>query len=153
MESNYKELINKYIETGPKKPDLTLEEYNNQIALAAEDLLNSGINLEQISAAEEGLLEQHEESLIFILLVLKVVRSRILVQSLDTTLRISVVFAVYKEHNRIRKKSEHPHGENFLVRKVEQLRWLFKGLTNLPPSERDREYPLVSSHPVQVQYG
>ena len=131
MDNNYKELISKYIETGPKKPDLTLEEYNNQIIRAADDLLNSGISLEQISDAEEGLLEQHDQSLIFILLVLKVIRSRLLVQALDEPLRVSLVFAVYKEHNRIRKKSEHPHGENFLVRKVEQLRWLFKGLSHI----------------------
>ena len=131
MESNYKEIIDKYIESGPKKPDLTVQEYNQQIIIAAEELLNSGITLEQISVAEKGLLDQHEESLIFMLLVLKVIRSRILVQALNEPVRISVVFAVYKEHNRIKKKSEHPHGENFLVRKVEQLRWLFKDLHNI----------------------
>ena len=39
---------------------------------------------------------------------------------------VSVVFAVYKEHNRIRKPEEHPHGEDFLTRKIHQLRWLFE---------------------------
>ncbi|MBT8393258.1 MAG: glycosyltransferase, partial [Bacteroidia bacterium] len=29
------------------------------------------------------------------------------------------------EHNRIKKKSEHPHGEDFLVKKANQLEWLF----------------------------
>lgn len=131
MDNKYKQIIEKYIEAGPKEPDLTDEEYNKQVILAAEELLNAGIALEQISGIEEGLLTQYDASMIFVLLVLKITRSRLLVETIQSPLRVSVVFAVYKEHNRIRKKSEHPHGENFLVRKVAQLQWLFKGLSNI----------------------
>ena len=40
-------------------------------------------------------------------------------------MHLSIVFAVYKEHERIRQRSEqNPFGENFLLRKIEQLHWL-----------------------------
>lgn len=38
---------------------------------------------------------------------------------------VSVVFAVYKEHIRLRRASEHPLGEDALREKLRQLRWLF----------------------------
>ena len=38
---------------------------------------------------------------------------------------VSVVFAAYKEHQRLRPASEHPHGEDALRVKMQQLRWLF----------------------------
>ena len=32
---------------------------------------------------------------------------------------------MYKEHTRLLRPAEHPHGEDFLARKIEQLDWLF----------------------------
>jgi hypothetical protein len=43
---------------------------------------------------------------------------------------------MYKEHNRIRTRAEHPAGEDFLRRKVSQLKWLFEG-------EIDKAWELV----------
>jgi hypothetical protein len=43
---------------------------------------------------------------------------------------------MYKEHNRIRTGAEHPAGEDFLRRKVSQLKWLFEG-------EIDKTWELV----------
>ncbi len=131
MNSNYKELIDKHLVKGPKQADLTDEEYSRQVYLAAEELLEAGINSDHIDSIENELLENYQESMLFVLLVLKIVRSKLFVRDIDDPLRLSLVFAVYKEHNRIRKRSEHPHGENFLVRKVEQLRWLFSSNENI----------------------
>ncbi len=131
MLSNYKDLIDNLLFHGPKQADLTDEEFSRQVYQAAEELLDTGINSTQIDSIEEGLLERYEESMLFMLLVLKIVRSKLIVKEIHQPLNITVVFAVYKEHNRIRKASEHPHGENFLVRKVEQLRWLFGNSPNI----------------------
>ena len=60
-------------------------------------------------------------------LAAKLAHSKRLVGELRAPVHVSVVFAVYKEHNRIRTRATHPHGENFLVRKVSQLNWLFDG--------------------------
>ncbi len=43
---------------------------------------------------------------------------------------------MYNEHNRIRTNIEHPSGEDFLRRKVLQLKWLFEG-------EIDKKWELV----------
>ena len=64
-------------------------------------------------------------------LAMKLARSRTIVQSLDGPLHVSVIFAMYKEHTRLLRPAEHPHGEDFLARKIEQLDWLFAGRPNL----------------------
>ncbi len=59
---------------------------------------------------------------------LKLARSKaIITQQFPTAspLFVSVLFAVYKEHQRILTPDEHPHGEDFLNRKIHQLHWLF----------------------------
>ena len=131
MNSNYKELIDKHLVKGPKQADLTDEEYSRQVYLVAEELLETGISSAQIDTIENELLENYEEPMLFVLLALKIVRSKLFVREIVAPLKLSLVFAVYKEHNRIRKRSAHPHGENFLVRKVEQLRWLFSSNPNI----------------------
>lgn len=40
---------------------------------------------------------------------------------------VSVVFAMYNEHNRMQKKADHDHGQDFVNAKVAQLSWLFSG--------------------------
>ena len=82
--------------------------------------------MSEIEKTEEQLIGKNDDSLIFILLALKIAKSKLLASKITEPLKISVVFAVYKEHNRILKNSEHPHGEDFLSRKVKQLQWLFE---------------------------
>ena len=54
-------------------------------------------------------------------LAIKLARSRLVCAEIARPLRVSVVFAMYKEHNRILPAERHPHGEDFLVRKVAQM--------------------------------
>ncbi len=111
--------------------DLTDENHARLVIEAADQILDTEPDFSKISQLEDGFLKSTEADSIFILLVLKIVRSKLLVRKMRDPLSVSVVFAVYKEHNRIRKKSEHPHGEDFLIKKVEQLRWLFSDNTNI----------------------
>ena len=55
----------------------------------------------------------------------KLAHAREIVSTLPAPLRVSVVFAVYGEHERILRPSEHALGEDFLRRKLEQLDALF----------------------------
>ncbi len=121
-------LIQQWITNGPKEMDLTNDEHAKAILEATEQILAADFPSDQLDIWERQLLSRNDQSLIFILLVFKLVRSRKYILGLSQPLRVSVVFAVYKEHNRIRKKSEHPHGENFLVKKVEQMKWLFSDM-------------------------
>ncbi|MGI9610624.1 MAG: hypothetical protein ACR2NL_10070 [Acidimicrobiia bacterium] len=59
-------------------------------------------------------------------LAVKLAKSKARVKNWNDPLRISVVFAVYKESRRILNPEQDPIGEDFLNLKVSQLRWLFE---------------------------
>ena len=59
-------------------------------------------------------------------LAVKLAASRAAVREIQEPSHLSVVFAVYKEHTRILRPDEHEHGEDFLRRKLAQLKWLFE---------------------------
>ncbi len=49
------------------------------------------------------------------------------VKQIDYPLNVSLVLAMFNEHNRIRpKSSDNPNGENFVRRKMKQMKWLLK---------------------------
>ena len=56
---------------------------------------------------------------------LKLAISKTIVNQISDRFTVSVVFAVYCEHNRILTADLHPNGEDFLHRKIEQMEWLF----------------------------
>ncbi|NNK89857.1 MAG: hypothetical protein HKO89_04550 [Saprospiraceae bacterium] len=119
------------IESCPNEVDLTNEGHSELIMATVESILNEGFNIPDIEKIEQQLIRDNDKSSIFILLALKIARSKILASKVTEPLFVSVVFAVYKEHNRIRKSNEHPHGEDFLLRKVKQLQWLFDNKDNI----------------------
>ncbi|NNF33746.1 MAG: hypothetical protein HKN68_06540 [Saprospiraceae bacterium] len=124
-------MINKILESSPKEIDLTNEKHSQLILESVESLLESNISIQEINDLEKDLINKKDNTLIFPLLSLKIARSKLFTSDIREPLLISVVFAVYKEHNRIKKSSVHPHGEDFLLKKVSQLEWLFKDQTNV----------------------
>ncbi|NNL16684.1 MAG: glycosyltransferase [Flavobacteriaceae bacterium] len=118
-------MLKNIIESSPKELDLTNEQHSEFIIEAVEAILEKGYTISELEKLEDELIADSANSNIFILLALKIAKSKILSSKVAEPLFISVVFAVYKEHNRIKKKSEHPHGEDFLVKKANQLEWLF----------------------------
>jgi glycosyltransferase involved in cell wall biosynthesis len=114
----------------PKSIDLTKEEHSEIIINTSDSILQAHTLLEDIKTIEKDLLKNAETNL-FPLLALKLAQSKLLVNTIEKPLLISVVFAVYKEHNRIRKPVEHPHGEDFLIKKIKQLKWLFSDTKNI----------------------
>ncbi|MEM7656459.1 MAG: glycosyltransferase [Bacteroidota bacterium] len=113
------------IQQSPEQLDLTNEAHAQLVDEMVDRLLAEGLSLPEIEALESQLIAESGRKHIFLLLAMKVAKSYLLAKGVDAPLSISVVFAVYKEHNRIRPNSEHPHGENFLVKKVQQLDRLF----------------------------
>ncbi|MEM6736599.1 MAG: glycosyltransferase [Bacteroidota bacterium] len=58
----------------------------------------------------------------------KITDSKQYIESCAGKLKIGVVFAMWGEHNRLKKKSEsNPNGEDLLNVKVDQLNWLLAG--------------------------
>ena len=106
----------------------------------AEGFLADCPSLEDLDRLEADLLARRDEVPLGAHLAAKLARSRRMVEELDRErrqdgrprLRVTVVFAMFREHERILPPGRHPHGEDFLVRKIEQLDWL---LGDLPTFE------------------
>ncbi len=107
----------------PTMIDLTDPGYDRPLAAAADLLAASGDR--ETLAALDGHLAR-EQGPLAIRLSAKLALSRRAVLDLEHTPFVSVVFAVYQEHERIRTRAEHPAGEDFLNRKLAQLEWLFR---------------------------
>jgi len=108
----------------------------------AEEFLSACPSPAELDRLEASLLERRDEVPLLVHLAVKLARSRRMVEEIDKTrcgfaesdagpVRVSVVFAMYREHERILPAGMHPHGEDFLVRKIEQLEWLLGDLPSL----------------------
>ncbi|MBW2713954.1 MAG: hypothetical protein JRC77_09415 [Deltaproteobacteria bacterium] len=120
-----KDHLSTLIQQAPRSIDLTDAEDLEQIRELAEALENSFPAASGLCALEEEWVQTDQEIPLSMRLGLKLALSRKLLGEIPDPVHVSLVFAVYKEHNRILKSEEHPHGEDFLRRKIRQLRWLF----------------------------
>ena len=117
-------MIDPFIHSLPKLVDLTNQQHLDIILKTADEILDLKPSESDITRIESNLLNRRDVSLMGILLALKLVRSKLILKRISAPFHVSVVFAVYKEHNRIKTQKEHPHGEDFLLRKVAQLNWV-----------------------------
>ncbi len=134
----------------PSGLDLTDPAQEEHACTAADALLASDATSSDLDALEAVLATRKEAYPLLLHLAVKLARSRRLLEATArganghgevgarytghadasniTPLHLSVVFAVYKEHHRILRGDQHPHGEDFLIRKIGQLQWLFADL-------------------------
>ncbi len=121
------------VETGREDLDLTNREHLAEVKDIANWLLDIAIDADTLSDLENQMTQPtiKDHYPLGGHLAAKLAKSRALMLELDQPVHVSVVFAVYKEHHRILQQSEHPHGEDFLIRKMEQLDWLFAGRDDL----------------------
>jgi hypothetical protein len=118
-------LIDRLAAAAPEAVDLTDPGHEAWAVEAAEALAEAmpvAGDLRQLdqSVAEDGLP-------VALGLALKLALSRRLLWDIPGAAHLSVVLAVYRENERILSADEHPHGEDFLRRKLAQLDWLFSG--------------------------
>lgn len=108
----------------------------------AESILTACPSPAELDRLGASLLERRDEVLLLLHLAVKLARSRRMVEEIDQTrsestepdagpLRVSVVFAMFREHERILPTGMHPPREDFLVRKIDQLEWLIGDLPSL----------------------
>jgi len=109
----------------PIHVDLTDPSQLSLIDEKVEEVLSRYPSEEDLAALELELLSGEGQQPVLALLVLKLARSRLKVQSIGERVTLSIVLAVYNEHTRIKTSDEHPHGEDFLRQKVAQLETLF----------------------------
>ncbi len=111
--------------SAPPVVDLTEAAHLARVTAIAEDLLERYRDPETLAALDADLAARRAPAAVR--LAAKLARSRRAVAALEPPVHVTVVFAVYREHRRILPRAQHPHGEDFLARKLEQLHWLFDG--------------------------
>ena len=115
----------------PAELDLTDPVHLNRTHEVADALLESGADQDQLRQLESDLIATADEPPLLLHVAAKMAVSRRVLQNLKGPAHLSVVFAVYKEHQRILPPDQVAGGEDFLVRKVSQLEWLFSGREDL----------------------
>lgn len=105
----------------PATLDLTNPIHLDQVNQVLDHFRNQIPDLEYLGEIEDDLITDKDNVPLMVHLAIKLARSYKIIEEIDAPLHFTVVFAVYKEHNRIRSQEEHEHGENFLLKKVEQL--------------------------------
>ena len=111
----------------PDETDLTISSQDNQVFDAAADLLSKYPEVSVLRNLDKWLTSCPEKYKNAMLLVSKLALSKIYIKQTDHPLHVSLVFAMYNEHNRIQpKRDNNPNGEDFVRRKMEQMEWLLK---------------------------
>ncbi len=118
-------LIHRLIAASPQELDLVNAEHLRGVQEQADALLDGGAELADLDGMEMRLVAAEHGAPLGAHVSVKLARSKRLLESIEGSLRVSVVFAVYKESRRIRRLDDDELGEDFLRRKVEQLEWLF----------------------------
>ncbi|MCB0917983.1 MAG: hypothetical protein KDC39_05375 [Actinobacteria bacterium] len=115
----------------PHDLDLTDSDHLDATRATADRLLESFPVAGALDELEAILLLHRDEVPLLVHLAVKLARSRQIVLRLTTPTHLSVVFAMYKEHERILSAEQNPVGEDFLRRKILQLRWLARDCDQL----------------------
>ena len=111
----------------PDEIDLTDSSQDNLFFEAATDLLNKYPETSALQNLDRWITSRPEKYKNAMLLVSKQALSKMYVKQIDYPLHVSLVLAMYNEHNRIRpKSSDNPNGEDFVRRKMKQMEWLLK---------------------------
>jgi len=111
----------------PDKIDLTNSHQDNLFFEAATDLLNKYPETSALQNLDRWITSSPEKYKNAMLLVSKQALSKIYVKQIGYPLHVSLVIAMYNEHNRIHPKSDdNPNGEDFVRRKMKQMEWLSK---------------------------
>ncbi len=118
MNQDMQDLVN----GAPQSYDPTSDEDQAQV-IALADALGQDARFPDLLALEETL--KAAAAPLPLQLAAKLARSKAIIRNLRAPVFVSITFAMYKEHTRILPRSEHPQGEDFLRRKLAQLRWLF----------------------------
>lgn len=117
--------------SAPSALDLTNVDHEAQTLAVADALLAATTDPAPLRDLEQAVVANKADIPLLVHLAVKLALARSLMLARKTSAHLSVVFAVYKEHQRIRPASLVSGGEDFLVRKMAQLDWLVAGQTQL----------------------
>jgi hypothetical protein len=131
MSTDLKTLALSLTANDPAGLDLTDPVHLNRTHEVADALLETGADESLLRGLEADLIAASSDTPLLLHLAAKMAVFRRIVLDLQEPAHLSIVFAVYKEHQRILPPDQVVGGEDFLVRKAAQLEWLFSGCKNL----------------------
>ncbi len=102
----------------------------SRVTKIADKILETAPLSVEIEDVEELLSEQKDDFSLIIHLAVKLAKSKKTLQAISEKVHLSIIFAIYKEHQRILTAKKHPNGEDFLHQKIKQINWLFEGKTS-----------------------
>ncbi len=126
LDSNWPRLF----ETLPAGLDLRDAAQHESVLAIADALIARAGGAAQLLEMEWTLAGNAGEWPLGAHLAVKLARSKLALSARRGPVHLSVVLAVYAEHQRILDAGERPHGEAFLDRKLRELAWLFAGGRN-----------------------
>ncbi|UCD89085.1 MAG: hypothetical protein JSW04_11670 [Desulfobacterales bacterium] len=109
----------------PLPMDLTNPDQERQVFGTADLLLSLYPLEDELCRVDSHLVNEQRQHPVLLHLASKLALSKMFLNLIPSPLFISFIVPMYKENNRIRTLAEHPSGEDFLRRKVYQLKWLF----------------------------
>ncbi len=101
--------------------DLTNEMHLSKIQELVDSLYSETKIIEEVSALEQEMINEKNNYSLIAHSAVKITKSKQILAEINEKIHLTVVFAIYKEHNRILTKEEHEHGEDFLMRKIKQM--------------------------------
>lgn len=126
--SAWESIIGSLSEKLPDEIDLTESSQDHQLEETAVDLMDAFSSIPDLQALDNWVISGQKARKNGFYLTLKMALSRMLVRQINTSIHISLITALYNEHNRIFPKHKgNPNGEDFVRRKIRQLTWLFSG--------------------------
>jgi len=105
----------------PLGRDLTSNEEAAQVLSIADEILSSGLPLEEI---RQLVYKDPSTTPPILISAVGSAESKLKLRGCGPH-HMTCIFAMYGEQNRIRTKAEHENGEDLLRNKVKQLKWLF----------------------------
>ena len=122
------EIIDQLIDRSSDSINLGKKEEFWEIERTADTLFKN-LDAGNLDSIEESCSSDSSVPLAF-KVAIKLARSKNNIVEFNERAHISLVIALYNEHNRIKPSSQHPNGEDFLRVKVHQMKWLFKETPN-----------------------
>ncbi len=118
----FSEIINTFEKRNEsKKIDLTDRSQSQEIEVLANHLYSESNSVADLRELEKETIKYKNKYSLLLHTAIKIAISKKILSELKQQIHFTIVFAVYKENNRILTKEEHPNGEDFLIRKTEQL--------------------------------
>ncbi len=110
----------------PPVPSLSSEADESALRNASDAIADLAAGDGAIGGAEKELLSEGPPLPVGQILAIKLARSLSAVRDLDRPATLRVIFAMYRERNRMHRAARlNPHGEDFLRNKIGQLEHLF----------------------------